>query len=81
MSKRGADSGTSVQQVSAAVPAGEELAAQEPHEAGQGGAAGPGGERLLHRPLQQGTHAPVRRTRNTPWCWFCQGDVGAEPEG
>lgn len=62
----GADPVTSVQQVSAEVSAGQELAAQKPYEAGQGGPAWPGGNWLLHRPLQQSTHASVRRTRNTP---------------
>lgn len=56
----GADPVTAVQQVSAEIPAGQELAAQEPHEARQGGPAGPGGDRLLHGPLQQSAHASVR---------------------
>lgn len=52
----------SVPQVSSEMPSNKELVSQESHEAGQRSPARPGGERLLHGPLQQSTHASVRRT-------------------
>lgn len=40
----------------------KKLASQKPHEAWQRGLAWPGGNWLLHCPIQQSTHASVSRT-------------------
>lgn len=47
----------------------KKLASQKSHEAGQRGLAWPGGDRLLHSPLQPSAHASVRTCTHQHSLW------------